>query len=110
MPNDNPGTGEVIWGHSVYDGTMTSSTKTAADIQAAVDPDPVPAVPPLRFMGRTEVARYLGLAGLGSLTGVNLPPPDAMIDDRLGWTEGTIDAWKLTRPGRGRWGPRDEAN
>jgi predicted DNA-binding transcriptional regulator AlpA len=63
---------------------------------------------PLHFLSRTEVAEHLGLAGLHSLTGVKLPPPDVIVGDRLGWTEATIDEWQANRPGRGRWGPRDE--
>lgn len=85
---------------------------SAAEIEAAVDgdlklnPDGVPAET-IEYLGRTEVAHYLGLAGLASLTGVELPPPDATIGDRKGWLPATIDKWKKSRPGRGRWGPRN---
>lgn len=58
------------------------------------------------YLGRSEVATYLGLKGLRSLTNVALPPPDAQIGDRKGWLPETIDAWNAARPGRGRWGAR----
>lgn len=96
-----------------YDDGVTQPL-SAADIEAVVDGDvkldPLlsPAKEPVMYLGRTEVAYYLGLAGLPSLTGVELPPPDAVIGDRKGWTTETIDAWKKSRPGRGRWGPRPE--
>lgn len=59
-----------------------------------------------RYLGRTEVARYLGLAGVQSLTKVKLPEPDAMIGPHKGWLPATIDKWNDERPGRGRWGAR----
>lgn len=62
--------------------------------------------PVLRFLSRTEVAHYLGMKSLGSLTAVELPPHDAEIGDRKGWLPGTIDVWNAARPGRGRWGQR----
>lgn len=82
---------------------------SAEEIAAAVENGFVPSQQPepIQYMGRTEVAHYLGLAGLASLTGVTLPPPDAVIGDRKGWTAETIDEWNANRPGRGRWGPRD---
>lgn len=87
-----------------------TTPRTAAEIEAAVDGDIPVETPtePIHYLGRTEVAYYLGLAGLPSLTGVTLPPPDAIIGDRKGWLPSTIDAWKKRRPGRGRWGPRLE--
>lgn len=60
----------------------------------------------MRFLGRTEVARYLGLKSLASLTGVALPAHDAEIGDRKGWFPASIDLWQSRRPGRGRWGAR----
>jgi len=60
----------------------------------------------LRFLSRTEVAKYLGMRGYHSLSGVELPAPDALIGDCKGWTPATIDAWQAARPGRGRWGAR----
>lgn len=59
-----------------------------------------------RFLGRAEVARYLGLAGVQSLTRIKLPPHDAQIGPHKGWLPSTIDKWNDDRPGRGRWGPR----
>ena len=60
----------------------------------------------LKFMGRTEVAHYLGMKSIRSLAKVELPPHDAEIGDRKGWTAATIDAWAASRPGRGRRGAR----
>lgn len=83
---------------------------SSAEIEQAVEDGEIPeygTVAPLKFLSKTEVAHYLGLAGLPSLTSVKLPPPDAMIGDHKGWTEATIDEWNATRPGRGRWGARD---
>ena len=59
-----------------------------------------------RYLGRTEVSQYLGLAGVKSLSRMTLPPPDAMIGVHKGWLPSTIDKWNETRPGRGRWGAR----
>ena len=87
-----------------------STPLSAADIEAAVEGEILlgPARPePTVYLGRTEVARHLGLAGLASLTGVSLPTPDAIIGDRKGWLVETIDEWNANRPGRGRWGPRN---
>lgn len=87
-----------------------STPMTAEEIAAAVEgeiPVDPPRSEPIHYLGRTEVAHYLGLAGLASLTGVALPPPDAVIGDRKGWLPTTIDEWNAKRPGRGRWGPRD---
>ena len=78
---------------------------TAADIDAVLETDMVPDGVEV-YMGRTEVAYYLGLKSIWSLTGVELPPHDAQIGDRKGWRTETIDAWKASRPGRGRWGAR----
>jgi hypothetical protein len=62
--------------------------------------------PVLKFLGRTEVAHYLGMRSINSLSGVTLPPHDAEIGDRKGWFPTTIDVWAAKRPGRGRWGAR----
>ena len=59
-----------------------------------------------RFMDRTEVAHYLGLKGVKSLSRLTLPEPDALIGKTKGWLPQTIDEWNAKRPGRGRWGPR----
>lgn len=70
------------------------------------DPPAPPGKPVLKFLGRTEVAYYLGMRSINSLAKVTLPPHDAEIGERKGWTPETIDAWKAQRPGRGRRGPR----
>jgi hypothetical protein len=62
--------------------------------------------PVFKFLGRTEVATYLGMRSLNSLSGVTLPPHDAEIGDRKGWLPTTIDAWQAARPGKGRRGSR----
>lgn len=64
--------------------------------------------PCVRYLGRTEVAAYLGLKGIQSLTRIQLPEPDAMIGDFRGWLPSTIDEWNAGRPGRGRWGARGD--
>jgi len=78
---------------------------TTEELDRLTDPD-VEIKEPQRFLSRTEVAKYLGLAGLHSLSDAKLPPPDVVVGDRIGWTTETIDAWNAQRPGRGRWGPR----
>lgn len=60
-----------------------------------------------RYLSRAEVARYLGLAGVKSLSRITLPMPDAMIGPHRGWLPSTIDDWNASRPGRGNWGARD---
>lgn len=62
--------------------------------------------PVARYLGRVEVAEYLGLKSVRSLSRVKLPDPDAMIGPHRGWLPETIDAWNASRPGRGRWGAR----
>lgn len=62
--------------------------------------------PVLQFLGRTEVAHYLGMKSIRSLAGVDLPPHDVEIGDRKGWMPATIDRWKASRPGKGRRGAR----
>lgn len=59
-----------------------------------------------RYMGRVEVAEYLGLKSVRSLSRIKLPPPDAIVGPHRGWLQSTIDRWNAERPGRGRWGPR----
>lgn len=71
--------------------------------------EPIPEnldIPIIRFLGRTEVAHYLNMKTINSLSGVTLPPHNAEISDRAGWFPATIDAWNAQRPGRGRWGAR----
>ncbi len=83
---------------------------TAGWLQSTLDwwksADPLrrgPRKDPLHFMNRVEVVEYLGLRARG-LSGITLPPPDAVIGvRRSGWLPTTIDAWKAQRPGRGRW-------
>ncbi len=62
----------------------------------------------LRFMSRTEVAEYLGMAGVNSLSRITLPPPDAVIGTHRGWLQSTIDQWNSSRPGPGWHGARDD--
>ena len=81
-----------------------------SDIERLLEDGPEP--PPTNdsvavYLGRTEVAHYLGLKGIRSLSYITLPPHDAQIGDRKGWLPETIDAWRKTRPGRGRWGARN---
>jgi len=56
----------------------------------------------VRFLSRTEVATYLGLKSVQSLSRMTLPPPDAEIGNHKGWLPETLDEWKKSRPGRGR--------
>jgi hypothetical protein len=58
----------------------------------------------VRFLSRTEVATYLGMKSVHSLSRVTLPPHDAEVGNHKGWTPETLDEWRKTRPGRGRWG------
>lgn len=60
------------------------------------------------YMGVTQVARYLGLSGCGTLGNYKLPPPDAMIGNTRGWLPETIYKWDANRPGKGGR-PRKEA-
>lgn len=73
-----------------FDGTQTESD-----------------LPFARFLSRTEVAEYLGLAGVNSLSRIELPPHDAQIGTTKGWLRSTIDEWCRRRPGPGWWGPRE---
>jgi len=59
-----------------------------------------------RYMGRVEVAEYIGLKSVRSLSGMTLPPHDVEVGVHKGWLPETIDAWNAARPGRGRWGAR----
>jgi len=78
-----------------------------SDLDALMDGEVQPGQGPVAvYLGRTEVAHYLGLKTLRSMTHIVLPPHDAQIGDRKGWLPETIDAWRETRPGRGRWGAR----
>jgi predicted DNA-binding transcriptional regulator AlpA len=63
--------------------------------------DPAPA----RFLSRSEVAEYLGLKGVNSLSRTKLPRPDVQIGNLKGWSSSTIDAW-LKATGRRRYPPR----
>lgn len=56
------------------------------------------------YLNLTEFADRLDIAR-DTLAKYKLPPHDAMIGDRRGWLESTIDAWQEARPGRGNWGP-----
>lgn len=57
----------------------------------------------LKFLSRKEVAERLGVK-TDSINGYDLPEADAEIGTHRGWLPDTIDAWRLTRPGRGNWG------
>jgi hypothetical protein len=59
-----------------------------------------------RYLGRVEVAEYLGLKSVRSLSRIKMPEPDALIGTHRGWLPETIDDWNAARPGRGRWGAR----
>lgn len=62
---------------------------------------------PTKFLGRMQIGPYLGLKSGNSIgNSVALPPHDAEIDNRKGWTTETIDAWQRSRPGKGRRGVR----
>lgn len=60
------------------------------------------------YMSRTEVAEYLGMAGVNSLSRIKLPDPDVVVGTHRGWSRATIDAWQATRPGPGWHGARDD--
>jgi hypothetical protein len=61
-----------------------------------------------RYMSRTEVATYLGLASVKSLSKTKMPRADVIVGDHKGWTKATIDKWNEERPGPGWHGARDE--
>lgn len=63
-----------------------------------------------RYLARADVARYLGMTSVKSLSRVILPPPDVIVGVHKGWTRETIDAWNKERPGPGWHGPRDMPN
>ncbi|TDK85417.1 XRE family transcriptional regulator [Mycolicibacterium mucogenicum] len=54
-------------------------------------------------MSRTEVAEYLGLAGVKSLSKTALPRPDVIVGKTKGWSHETIERWNSARPGQGNW-------
>lgn len=58
------------------------------------------------YLCRADVARYIGLKSVRSLSGMELPPHDVEVGNHKGWKPETLDAWQARRPGRGRWGPR----
>lgn len=60
-----------------------------------------------RYLSRTDVAKYLGLAGVQSLSRLTLPEPDVIVGEHKGWLVATIDKWNEDRPGPGWWGPRE---
>lgn len=65
-----------------------------------------PRRPVHRYLSRAEVAEYIGLKSVKSLSRVRLPDPDAQIGNHKGWLPSTIDEWNKSRPGRGWWGAR----
>ncbi|QFG11187.1 LamD-like protein [Gordonia phage CloverMinnie] len=70
-----------------------------------VDPDPEHKQP-VKYLSRSDVARWLGLKSVRSLSGVTLPPHDVEVGTHKGYLEETIREWNRHRPGRGRWGSR----
>lgn len=51
----------------------------------------------VRFMSRSDIAEYLGVA-LGTVKGYKtLPPPDVIVGRNQGWAKETIDRWISTR-------------
>lgn len=59
-----------------------------------------------RYLARVDVAEFLGLKSVRSLSRIKLPPPDVMVGPHKGWLPSTIETWASSRPGSGRWGPR----
>ncbi|QNL30165.1 hypothetical protein SEA_MARIOKART_38 [Gordonia phage Mariokart] len=76
--------------------------KTKAKPKIDPDPDREVAV----YLSRSEVAERIGLKSIRSLSGLTLPPHDAVVGNHKGYLESTIDEWNENRPGRGRWGAR----
>lgn len=58
--------------------------------------------PVQRFIGYVSVAKRIGLRNPNSLSRLRLPPHDAEIDGRRGWSPQTIDEWNAGRRGPGR--------
>lgn len=79
------------------------------DVPVKPPPQAERETPAEEYMSRSDVARYLGLKSVKSLSGVPLPPHDAMVGVHPGWSKSTIDTWIENRPGRGRWGARGSA-
>lgn len=72
-----------------------------------IDPDPDGQERNVQvFLSRSEVAERIGLKSIRSLSGLNLPPHDALVGNHKGYLVETIDQWNANRPGRGRWGAR----
>lgn len=73
--------------------------------EPAPTPSDHPDIP--RYLSRAQIARYLGLKSVHSLANNgDLPEPDVLVGTRRGWSPATIDAWRASRPGSGRWGAR----
>lgn len=60
------------------------------------------------YMSRSDVARYLGLRSVRSLSTTQLPREDVRVGRHKGYLQSTIDKWLESRPGKGRWGKRAE--
>lgn len=60
---------------------------------------------PVRYLGKAEFARRIGLGGPKSLDKYKLPTADVVIGEgkrpTRGWTEETVDTWNESRPGPG---------
>lgn len=102
-------TGDDDWFKRIEPPRDRHARRAEADAARAyyddLDHDGDDAIP--RFLSRTEVAEYLGLAGVNSLSKIELPRPDVIVGKAKGWTKATIDEWRESRPGQGWWGPRD---
>ncbi|AHB31721.1 helix-turn-helix DNA-binding protein [Mycobacterium phage Bernardo] len=58
------------------------------------------------YLSRSEVAEFIGVKSIHSLSGMNMPEPDIIVGNHKGWKKSTIEAWHASRPGRGNWGQR----
>lgn len=74
--------------------------------QIELDLDPIDTRELPTYLSRAELARRIGLKSVRSLSGMELPPHDAVIGPHKGWLASTVDEWHESRPGRGRWGAR----
>ena len=65
-----------------------------------------------KFWDLSDIADYIGMKSVRSMSRIKLPPHDAEIgggngrEPFKGWLPATIKEWNETRPGSGRWGAR----